>query len=281
MKKCKIIFLICLVAGISSCERVKYYPDNPVLFAKTNLIAHRGSGMSNDGNTLSGCINGFNRLDGIECDIQRSKENTIWLNHSPFIESCGEYGADCFSMLSDSRIIEIDSCLGNEKDYSRLDSVFAYMSANYPNSYISLDTKAWEPCNISQVNVIRLMDQMADVIISLTNKYQLGNRVLVESETGDFLYYIMVHSDNIATYLTTMGDFDMGVSRALDAGFTGISYKYNSEEPLTKEQVDLIHRKGLRIQIWTINEIDFIRSVMELNPDFIQTDNLDALDLLE
>jgi hypothetical protein len=34
------------------------------------------------------------------------------------------------------------------------------------------------------------------------------------------------HSSFIETYLSTNGDFELGVSRALNAGFSGVSFKY-------------------------------------------------------
>jgi glycerophosphoryl diester phosphodiesterase len=268
-----IIVIVPLVLFIS-CERVKYFPDNPVDFEKTYLLAHRGSGARDDGNTLNGCILGLNSLDGIECDIQRSKQNTIWMNHASELESCGEYVGGCFIALNDDRIVEIDSCLGLEKTFSQLESVFKYMGENYPNKYISLDAKPWFPCEANNLNIIRQMDQMANEIIRLTHLYHLENHVLVESETGDFLYYIKEHTNDVQTYLATLGDFDLGVSRALDAGFTGVSFQYDTANPLTNEQIELLHRKGLRIQVWTLNEDSVIKAVLATKPDFIQTDNL-------
>jgi glycerophosphoryl diester phosphodiesterase len=267
------ILIIEIVASLS-CDRVEYYPDKPVVFDKTYLLAHKGGGDSDEGNTLEGSLFGLSQLDGIEVDIQTSSENTLWLSHSPLLPSCGSFEEDCFVSHTDAEIIDIDSCLGNNINYTNLESVFQYMSSNYPGKFISLDAKAWTPCGISGINLIRTMNLFAQAIIDLTLQYHLENRVMVESENGDFLYYIKMNSDFIETYLTSFGDFELAVSRALDAGFSGISFAFKVKEEITKEQVGLIHRKGLKIQLWTVNDSSEISEAKSMNPDFIQTDNL-------
>jgi len=269
----KLAFFSLLLVNGTSCERVEYFPDKPISPKQTYILAHKGGGYFDKGNTLEACKHGFTILDGIECDIQKSADNTIWLNHSPLITGCGANEETCFPSLTDKTIIEIDSCLGNKINYTRLEAVFKFMSENYPEKYISLDVKAWNPCELSNVNITRQMNELARSIIALTIKYNLQHHVMVESETGDFLYFIKVNSDFIETYLSTFGDFERGVSRALDAKFTGISYKYKFLENITKEQVDLIHRKGLKLHLWTVDNPADFEEAKSLNPDFIQTDN--------
>jgi len=218
---------------------------------------------------------GLNLFDGIEVDIQTSSENTLWLSHSPYLPSCWLFKEDCFVSHTDAEIIETDSCLGNDIDFTRLEIVFQHMSSNHSGKFISLDAKSWTPCGISGINLIRTMNLFAQAVIDLTLKYHLENRVMVESENGDFLYYIKENTDCIETYLTSFGDFELAVSRALDAGFSGISFAYKAKEEITKEQIDLIHRKGLKIQLWTVNDTSNIREAVSVNPDYIQTDNLE------
>jgi len=274
MKRFIIFICIILITVFISCDRVEYFPDNPIEFNKTCYLAHKGGGEFDDGNTFQGCLYGFEMLDGIECDIQRSSNNTIWLSHSPLVLSCGSFDGKCFASTSDNTIIQVDSCLGNGKNYTKLEEIFEYMSNNYPNKFISLDAKAWEPCTISGANITKEMNEMAQKIINLTIKYNLQNKVLVESETGDFLYYIKSHTNFIDTYLSANGDFELGISRALEGGFSGISFKYKYRDNITKEHIDLLHRKGLKIQLWTVDNPNDIEEAISLKPDFIQTDSV-------
>jgi glycerophosphoryl diester phosphodiesterase len=274
MRRYQVQISALIVVALTSCSRVEYYPDKQSVYEGTFILAHKGGGDFDAGNTIEGCILGLSRFDGIEVDIQTSSDNSLWLSHSPMLPSCGSFEEDCFVSHSDAEIIEVDSCLGADVNYSKLEAVFQYMSNNYPDKYISLDAKSWIPCGINGINLIRTMNLFAQAVIDLTVEYHLENRVMVESENGDFLYYIKMNSDFIETYLTSFGDFELAVSRTLDAGFSGISFEYNAKEGLSQAQVALIHRKGLKIQLWTVNDINEIREAITLNPDFIQTDNL-------
>jgi glycerophosphoryl diester phosphodiesterase len=268
---CKIATALSIVI-LFSCERVEYYPDKPIVVSKANIIAHKGGGTFDRGDTMEACQYGLEMADGIEVDIQKSADNDIWLSHSSLTEACGSFDEECFASIKSATIIQIDTCLGKQFNYTKLESVFEYMSIHYPNKFISLDVKAWSPCGVSHINILYEMNLLAKEIVALAKKYNLEKQVLVESEVGDFLYYIKTHS-KMETYLATLGDFELGISRALDSGFSGISFHYKYDEPLSKAQVDLLHRKGLKIQLWTVNDSADLEEAKSLIPDFIQTDN--------
>lgn len=265
--------VILLIIGLCSCERIYYFPDKPLIGSQTVIIAHKGGGFFDDGNTFEGCMYGLVNFEGIEVDLQKGADNVLWLSHSPYAYNCDSSQA-CFSLLSSEKIAMMDSCAGKSKDFTRLEEIFKYVNEHCPGKYISLDVKAWKPCSPYGINITREMNLLAQEIIDLTTKYHMEGRVMVESETGDFLYYIKIRTKNIETYQAVFGDFEMGISRALHAGFTGVSFQYKFKEEITKEQVDLIHRKGLKIQLWTISDEAVLKEALSLNPDFIQSDVL-------
>jgi glycerophosphoryl diester phosphodiesterase len=250
------------------------YPDQPLAEVKTIVLGHRGGGFFDRGNTLEGCIYGLQHAGGIEVDIQISGNESLWLDHENKLAACKLLEEACFSETSDSEIEEYNICLGEDARIYKLDTILAFMKKYYPDKYVSLDAKAWSPCSISELNMIRKMNMLGKAIVDAAKKYDLSNRILVESENGDLLYYLKVNAPDISTYLSTNGDFELGASRALKAGFTGISFKFKYDEEITKEHVEMIHRKGLKIQLWTVDEPDDMQEALELNPDFIQTNNL-------
>jgi glycerophosphoryl diester phosphodiesterase len=269
-----ISYYMLVMLMLISCERVEYYPDHPIENVVTRVLAHKGGGGSfGAGDTFESCVYGLARMDGIEVDIQRSEDNLLWLSHSADVPSCGALQGSCFASLQRSAIVNIDSCLGRDINFTMLDSLFRYVRDHHSDKYLSLDVKAWSPCEFNDLNITREMNQLAAKIISLTALYGLENKVMVESETGDFLYYFKKNCDFIETYLTSFGDFELGASRALDAGFSGISYELNGNK-LVREQVDMLHRKGMKIQVWTIYNSEEFDQAKALGVDFIQTDDL-------
>ena len=270
-----IIHFLFVILIFYCCERVNYFPDKPIIINKTIFLAHHGAGDKYEANSLRAAKYGINNCKGIECDIQLGKDGSIWLDHSYTIEGCGIINKSIYSELTDTQILYLDSCLGDNFNAFKLDSVFKYISDYGNDKLISLDVKAWEPIGLEKVSLLTQMNRLADNIIYLTNKYNLKGQVMVESETGDFLYYIKENGEGIETYLTTLGDFELGVSRALNANFTGISFKYNYLEAIDVKDIDFIHRKGLKIHLWTLNEIQLIEEAILLKPDYIQTDKID------
>jgi len=260
-----------------SCEKIKYYPDTEQHEVTTLILAHRGGAGSSGFPEYSthAAEYSFGIADGIEVDLQISKDRTIWLRHDVDLPSCGGKTYNCLPETSDGQIVELDSCDGTSSEYTRLEEIFYLMHSRYPGKHISLDVKAWSPCNIASSDIPGMMNVIGDEIIRLTNKYDLQHLVMVESETATFLNYVKRHSSGIECYLTSLGDFERAMQLSLESGYTGISFKYKFKEEVTAENIQLIRRKGLKIQLWTVNSETDILEALSINPDYIQTDNLD------
>jgi glycerophosphoryl diester phosphodiesterase len=59
---------------------------------------------------------------------------------------------------------------------------------------------------------------------------------------------------------------------SLKQGYTGISYKKNIGDPLTKEKIDLMHKKGLKIIVWNLSSNDEITGLRDIGVDYVQMD---------
>jgi len=272
----KKIILIFLAISLS-CNKINYYPDKEYKKVDTKLIAHKaGGGIYShfQENSIEGAEHGLSVLDGVEVDIQISKDGTLWLSHNVGLPNCGGIEYSCFPNTTDSEIVALDSCMGKTRNFTKLEDVFLLLSSTYPKKYISIDVKAWYSCASSDVGLFGEMTATANEIIRLTNKYNLHNRVLVECETATFLSYLKEKGDGIETYLATFGDFDRGVLIALDFNFTGISFKYKFKDELSPSHIHLLRKKGLKIQVWVVNKEEFLIEAISINPDFIQTDTV-------
>jgi glycerophosphoryl diester phosphodiesterase len=277
MKKIYLLILGFILSGLFySCEKIKYYPDTEMHEVETLILAHRGGAASSGfpEYSIHAAEYALDMVDGIEVDLQISKNRTIWLCHDALLPSCGNKTYGCIPETSDNQIVELDSCDGTLSAYTRLEEIFDLMHSQYPGKRISLDVKAWYPCSLSGSDVPSIMNVIGDEIIRLTRKYNLQHFVMVESETATFLNYVKRHSSGIDCYLTSLGDFERAMQLSLESGFTGISFKYKFKEEINSENIKLIRRKGLKVQLWTVNSEEDIREALSVNPDFIQTDNL-------
>ena len=262
---------------ITGCDKIYYYPDKPIVNVKTQFIAHRGCGNAAiQSNTYDAAKYGLNNLGKIELDIQLSKDRTIWLSHDVDFPVCNGIDLPCFPEAFDSQIVALDSCLGLSYTFSRLEEVISLIKDSFPECLVSLDVKVWGPCKFTSLEVTGIMNVIAERIVDLANVYQAHKNILVESEVASFLNYLKKLSNNkIECYLTTLGDFERGMLLALKEGYSGISFKYNFDEIITKDHIDLLHKKGIKIQLWTVDEEDEMALALSLNPDYIQTDNIE------
>jgi glycerophosphoryl diester phosphodiesterase len=265
--------IILLLIIVCSCNKIEYFPDKSYSNNTITILSHHGGADAYPANTIEAAIYGLSVLKGIEVDIQISKDNTIWMSHNAQIVGCDGQNEGCFTQLSDNYLETIDSC-NTATVFSKLEDVFSYMNKNCPEKIISIDVKAWEPCDIYEINVIDNLNVIGDKIIDLTNKYGLNNHVMVESETATFLTHVKNKNAGVDCYLTTLGDFERGMVMALQKGYTGISFQYNIDEIITPEYVALLHRKGLKIHLWTIDSETDFKDAINIHPDFIQTNNI-------
>jgi len=269
MKQLAGIIILFILLSSGGCEKIIYEPDNPITGLSTKVLMHRGNGFNTDfhENTLQAAEYGLSVLDGIELDIQISKDGTLWLDHSNEVLDCEGNSIGCFMNMTDDEIFAAAKC-GDTLRYHPLESVFELMVSEYPDSYISLDIKS-QYCEI--VNTRETMNLMAESVLALVDKYKMQGKVLVESNSIEFLQEL----DNqslVGQCVVSLGDVDEGIANAALVKARGISLEYGVEV-VDADVVSLIHNKGYALILWVINEPDDIIAAWNSKPDFIETDN--------
>ncbi len=265
--------IIVLILFFIGCDKIDYVPDNPYAGIPTQVLMHRGNGWNEDfkENTLDGALYGFSVLDGVELDIQMSKEGTLWLDHGNEVKDCAGNVVGCFNTMTDEEILAYNLC-GSEEQYHTVESVMQEMAVRYPAKYISLDIKG-QYCELSLT--AEDMTRMADAVISLTKKYHLEGHVIAESNSINFLEEISIENAPVCQALIVLEDLDQGLTDAYKLKARALSYKFAAEEKLTASSVTLVHNKGFAMIVWVVNEPTDIPNVWAMKPDIIETDNPD------
>ncbi len=265
-----LIIVQIILYGLPSCKKLESFPDSPINYTdSTKIIMHRGGGQSGAGrNTLDGAIYGMSVSDGIELDIQVSKDNTPWVEHNSRISECNKKPKKCFINLKDSEIEERINC--GDFYTVKLESVFEEASKNYPDAIIVLDCKAWAPCGISELNPIHSMKKMGDEIIKLAKEYNLEDNIIIDSNVKPFLKEIKKKSE-IKIYYRSFSSLDKAVRNAFDVNANGLSLDQNRFN-LSIEDIQLLNQKGLKVQLWTIDNKDELKEILNLKPQQILTE---------
>jgi len=238
-------------------------------YSAPKLIFHRGGGLSGEGrNTLVGALYGMGVAEGIELDIQISFDNTLWIRHDPKIAKCEDFSKACFAELKDSEIEERIGC--GEFDAERLEPVFVEASANFPSTVLVLDCKAWTPCGVREINPIASMKKMGKEIIRMSESYGLVDNIIVDSEVKAILRKVKKNS-NIKTFYRSFGSFEKATRGAFGVNADGVSLDQKRFE-MTKSDIDLLHQKGLRVMLWTMDNETDLENAIEIQPDYVFTE---------
>lgn len=260
-----------IIMLLVSCSKVDYHPNRNLSPLQAE-IAHRGrSGQGYRENTLEGCIMALKKHDGVEVDIQISRDGTIWLSHSVEVFSCG-LPVGCFPELTDAEIAAIDSCAGRPGHYSRLEDLVAYMAEHEPDKYLSVDLKGWVPCHGHSLDIDGMMRLEAETVARLGEKYGMAHRMMIETETLTPLFQARKVSEKIGLYLNNYGNPERGMLMALKYGLNGISFKHGMGGEMSREYMDLYHRKGLRVIVWNLSTQEEFDRMRSAGADFIQFD---------
>lgn len=266
------INILILLLLVFSCKKIKYYEDKAIAIEPPKKIVHRGGrSQFHLENTLGGIRRSLREFDGVEVDVQISKNETIWLSHSSDVFNCDKK-LKCFPETNDIEIKSILSCNGIDLAYTDLESVFQFVLDSFPNKPICIDLKGWAPCSVNSVDIEGMLRREGEIIIELAQKYGLAKNLLFETETTSVLDYLLSKKSGAGVYLTSYGDFERAVLIALKQKYSGISFKTNIGEKLYKDKIDLLHRKGLKIIVWNLQSKDEIQFYEDILADYIQFD---------
>ncbi len=267
----KIIFYIIPITIILSCNKSEQAEIQP---EKTLIIGHRAYGNEYYGSELVGnsfeaVKAGYANLDGIEVDIQMSKDSTLWLIHDNEIPNCDNKNIPVCN-LSDNEILEISKCTNGT--LITLDTLFEYLSEVKDKKFVSLDMKIIGNPNCFEENANK-NKIIANIIFELYKKHKPVPDIAVESWDIDFLKEISNKNTEIETYLLIWDRLSINdIEYAKNNSITGLSCNYYSDTE--KYIFENASQNNIKIQIWTPSTEEDITNALKLNPFAIQTENV-------
>ena len=281
----KLYYFICLLLILTSslaCNK-DYGPakETGVIF-----LGHKGGGgnLFNDvnmENSISAMKAGVKELDGVETDIQMSHNGTIWMFHDSDLTSgfCENVPRKGIIFQLDSLISKLYRCHQAKKDrLYKLSELIELWDSN-PSFYISLEVKtSWTEAEFESMGgknpyLAKLAYNLANVL----NNSNAQEKMLIEIDSKFFCDRLKTYksTQNIKTSLIRGGDVDQNIKDALELGYNGISVDFENET-VSAGNIRKAQQSGLKVQLWTPYYQKNLTSVFNLQPDFIQTDNLKA-----
>lgn len=268
MSRIYIAFVIALFVG---CEKVTYFPDKELVSISAK-IAHKGgfSALFRE-NSLLACIAALDSNDGVEVDLQISKDRTLWLSHNSRLNTCDKTEL-CFPETSDETIQGFDSCQGRKVSFTSLESLLSYMATFHPKKHVLLDLKGWIPCGISGLDIEGLMRLEVEEIIRLGDKYGITESLHLETDVLSVLLWAKKKSSKVNTYLNVYGNAERGMLFSMNYGLTGMAFKLHAGGTISEDIIDLMHKKGKRVIIWNTTSNEEMKTYLSMRADFVEYD---------
>jgi len=265
------IFLLFWMVMFFSCrenfdlEKVENLNDN-----KISTIGHAGMGIASQFpiNSFESFSNAIALgVDGIEIDVQMTKDSVLIAFHDKFFEEKTslnglvselnwneiEGGIYKDPLYVNYKIISLDQLLENLPDKENLQFFF--------------DCKLYEK-ERDESHVKKYVNTLLKII----DKYDLSNNVFVEFQVTSYLTRLKEIRPEIKSFIYT--SFEYGLEVAKNLNLYGLIVSNNG---VSTEQILLAHEEGFRVALFgllsTKKNIDAIKK----NPDFLQTDRVKHL----
>lgn len=273
-----IYIFILLAIIIFSCHHKNENTPYDYSNHTTKILGHRGYGIKgyNDtlmDNTLEAIIKAIKIADGVEIDIQMSKNETIWLYHDTRIPD-RDSNIKYIPRLTNDEVQSILSLNHPNAQFNNLQEFFSYFDNHKITKTISLDIKSFygENCfkNTNELNSYMLI--IGERVIKLAKTYSLEDQILVETDSKYLLDFINTNS-SIKTFLLGYSDFKKQLETARKNNYSGVSHFFNDPE-INAKSIENAQKSGIQIQLWTPNSEDELETVLLYQPNFLQTDNI-------
>lgn len=229
----------------------------------TLFIAHRGlSGIETE-NTNSAFVAAANRsYYGIETDVRRTADGHFAISHDADLLRVA--GVDL--KVEEATLDELLSVvlLDRDKTKSRED-----LKISVPENYISICKRYSKHC-VMELKSDFTHKELESIIEMFRKEEYLENVTFISFKYSNLLKIREILPHQSAQFL--FSDFEEGLIERLSEDKIDVDVKYNA---LTKELVDIIHSKGLKVNCWTVDKKERADELIGWGLDYITTNILE------
>lgn len=251
------IFIFLIVLTLFSCSKVKRNNVKLISHAGDGLTSISSTNASNSKEAIDFVLN-LNGCDGVELDVHLSKDGELWLFHDQNMRE--DTGVDfCINQLTYEELKDVTyKTLNNEKLVRIIDVDFS----QFEGKHIYFDIRHANECEDSVVDVNDMITALLDLDLPDGNEY-----------------YYMTFNQNwiepfIASGLKTMyiGSVD-AINSIIDTpGLYGVETKFDDIGDFDIKE----WQSKVEVGIYGFRTPKTIRKVLRWQPDFVETDNIQA-----
>ena len=255
------------------------------------FLGHKGGGNSDINpnhieQTILSIQDGLKTMNGIEVDLQMSLDGTIWMYHDMDLNrwSCKTNDHHTIVLMKDADIEKAQICSGSNQDrIYKLEELINLWKNSASGFFISMEVKLDFPSDTINNQLIggeaAYLSKFAGRMYIIFSEVKFQNQLLLEVYDATFCTKIHSLIPEIKVCLIKSVSFPQQINDALALGYDGVSCIFD-EPTLSAAEVQRARDNGLIVQLWTPDTKDELTKAFNYHPNYIQTDNLDAISLL-
>ncbi|MBI2259057.1 MAG: hypothetical protein HYU67_09170 [Flavobacteriia bacterium] len=241
-----------------SCQKKNEY-------SSIKIIGHAGNGLENSASfyhdnskesielalSYEGC-------DGVEVDVQLSKNGTTWLYHDTHLESQTKQNG-CISTSSDEIL---NKTYYKSLNKEKLFQLLHISKSSLINKCVFLDLRHYNYCEENYIETALMINQIKNFIL-----YHPNTEINVITNYTDWLKELKSLDVNI--FYSIENQFDKSLF-----DFPEIESCVFKNKQVSKNDIDYCRQKGKKIAIFEVRSPKSIKEALEKYPDYIISDDL-------
>ena len=241
-----------------------------------DVIGHGGAGFNsvinpfatNSWKSITRAIDGQG-ADGVEVDVQLSKDEILMLYHDIALESL----TDCDGCIREKNSGDLELC-EYDHDFSaqnekliKLERVFSRYSSYNDPPHIYLDLRTDNQCDPT---IDPFVVEMSDAVERIVKRFNSLEYTYIISGDVTLLALISSRLPGIKIYYSA-NNVTQALPIALSQDYFGLILDANKA---SKDDVANAHNFGIRVALFGMKSKSKIRENLKKHPDVVQTDNI-------
>ena len=231
------------------------------------IIAHRGMSAIAPENTLAAfSLASDYKVNWIECDVDILKDGTLIISHDETLDRCTDAtGPLCEISKQDLPFIDAGSWFGDEFTSERLPTIEQLITlANHQQINLNIEIKS---CSESASLSRQLIENLTDALKALSPE-----RELIVSSFNFLVLSEFKHKNpdiNVACLFeshTLLDDWPSIIE------WCNAEYIHPEDKNLTREMVNKFIATGLKVNVWTVNDLARANELFNWGVDGVCTD---------
>ena len=228
-----------------------------------SVIAHRGASGTYPENTMLAFIEAEKcGADGIELDVQLTKDNEIVIIHDTTVDRTTNGAGNVQDYtLEDIRKLKVNKTIrtlfSTSEIIPTLQEVFDWLTTNQLI------------CHIELKNNKIAYTGLEEKVVALIKKYHFQNRVILSTFNENSLIYLQSLAPELEKAILTNKKLSKPWEYAKKLHLNGIHPKFTR---ITKENIQLTMEQGIAVRPYTVNSTKEMRKLIDIHCSGIITD---------